>query len=80
MYDLSKHNIEHRIVSIHQPHVRPIVRGKCQAKVEFGSKIHLSLVDGISFLDELSWDVFNEGTYLMVYVEKYKKRFGSYPK
>lgn len=36
MYDLSKHNIEHRIVSIHQPHVRPIVRGKCQAKVEFG--------------------------------------------
>ena len=80
MYDERKHTIEHRIVSIHQPHVRPIVRGKSQAKVEFGSKIHVSLIDGISFLDELSWDAFNEGTHLMDYVEKYKKRFGFYPR
>jgi hypothetical protein len=33
MYDAHSHSIEHRIVSIHQPHVRPIVRGKSQAKV-----------------------------------------------
>jgi hypothetical protein len=51
MYKNRTHTIEHRIVSIHQPHVRPIVRGKSQAKVEFGSKIHVSLIDGISFLD-----------------------------
>ncbi|MDP3445857.1 MAG: transposase, partial [Ignavibacteria bacterium] len=65
MYDTKTHSIEDRIVSIHQPHVRPIVRGKSQAKVEFGSKIHVSLIDGISFLDELSWDAFNEGSQMM---------------
>lgn len=54
MHDSRLHRIDDRIVSIHQPHVRPIVRGKSQAKVEFGAKIHLSVTDGISFLDELS--------------------------
>ena len=67
-------------MSIHQPHVRPIVRGKSQAKVEFGAKIHVSLVDGISFLDELSWEAFNEGSHMMDYVEQYRKRFRFYPK
>jgi len=33
MYNSKVHRIEDRIVSIHQPHVRPIVRGKSQAKV-----------------------------------------------
>ncbi len=80
MYSDRTHSVEHRIVSIHQPHVRPIVRGKSQAKVEFGAKIHVSLIDGISFLDELSWDAFNEGSHMMEYVEKYRKRFGCYPK
>lgn len=80
MYDSKTHSIDHRIVSIHQPHVRPIVRGKAKAKVEFGSKINLAIVDGLSFLDDLSWDAFNEGTRLKSSVEKYKSRFGYYPK
>ncbi|MDP3352427.1 MAG: IS5 family transposase [Flavobacteriaceae bacterium] len=80
MYDSKTHSVEDRIVSIHQPHVRPIVRGKSQAKVEFGAKIHVSIIDGISFLDELSWDAFNEGSHMMDYVEQYRKRFGCYPK
>lgn len=80
MYESKTHSVEHRIVSIHQPHVRPIVRGKSTAKVEFGAKIHVSLVDGFAFLDEISWDAFNEGTHMMSYVENYKKRFGYYPK
>ena len=80
MYTNGVHRIDDRIVSIHQPHVRPIVRGKSQAKVEFGAKIHLSLIDGISFLDELSWDAFNEGSHMMEYIEKYRNRFGFYPK
>ena len=80
MYDSRSHRIEDRIVSIHQPHVRPIVRGKSQAKVEFGAKIHVSVIDGISFLDELSWDAFNEGSHMMDYVEKYHQRFGCYPR
>ncbi len=72
--------VDHRIVSIHQPHVRPIVRGKSQAKVEFGAKIHVSLIDGISLLDEINWEAFNEGSHMMDYIEKYKIRFGYYPK
>ena len=80
MYDKKVHSVEDRIVSIHQPHVRPIVRGKTNANVEFGSKIQVSLVKGIAFLDELSWDAFNEGAHLKKSVEKYKTRFGFYPK
>jgi transposase, IS5 family len=79
MWNERTHNVEHRIVSIHQPHVRPIVRGKQKAKVEFGSKIQLSLVNGYAFLDEFSWDAFNEGTLLIESVEHYKRRFGFYP-
>lgn len=80
MYSTHTHSIEDRIVSIHQPHVRPIVRGKTQAKVEFGAKIHVSVIDGICFLDELKWDAFNEGSHMMAYVEQYQKRFGCYPR
>jgi hypothetical protein len=79
MYDSKTHSIEDRIVSIHQPHVRPIVRGKTTADVEFGAKIQVSLMDGYAFLDDLSWDAFNEGTRLISSVEKYKARFGYYP-
>ena len=73
------HSVEHRIVSIHQPHVRPIVRGKANAYTEFGAKINVSLMNGYAFLDELSWEAFNEGTFLMSAVNDYRKRFGYYP-
>jgi transposase, IS5 family len=79
MYDKKIHTVEHRIVSIHQPHVRPIVRGKTNANVEFGAKIQMSIMNGITFLEDVSWDAFNEGTRLMSTVENYKKRFGYYP-
>jgi len=73
------HSVAHRIVSIHQPHVRPIVRGKANAKTEFGAKINVSLMNGYAFLDELSWEAFNEGTFLIPSVEAYKRRYGYYP-
>ncbi|HEY8659908.1 MAG TPA: transposase [Hanamia sp.] len=79
MHRTRTHRIDHRIVNIHQPHVRPIVRGKENAKTEFGSKLQMSLVGGFAFLDHLSWEAFNEGNYLMDSVEKYKNRFGFYP-
>ena len=75
----NKYSIADRIVSLHQPHVRPIVRGKLKAKIEFGSKIHVSLVSGFAFLDAISWDAFNEGSYMLEYIENYKRRFGYYP-
>ena len=79
MHRTHTHRIDHRIVNIHQPHVRPIVRGKEAAKTEFGSKIQMSLVQGFTFLDYFSWEAFNEGGYLMDSIEKYKTRFGFYP-
>lgn len=48
MYKSDRKSISDRIVSISQPHVRPIVRGKAAAKTEFGMKLSISVVDGIS--------------------------------
>lgn len=79
MHRTRTHRINYRIVNIHQPHVRPIVRGKENAKTEFGSKLQMSLVEGFAFIDHLSWEAFNEGKYLIDSVEKYKSRFGFYP-
>jgi len=61
MYRVKTHRVDDRIVSISQPHVRPIVRGKAAAEVEFGAKISVSCVDGMCFVDRLSWDAYNEG-------------------
>lgn len=80
MHRTRSKRIDDRIVNIHQPHVRPIVRGKEKAKVEFGSKLQVSIVKGFTFIDHLSWDAFNEGKYLKTSVENYKSRFGFYPK
>lgn len=80
MYELRTHRIEDRIVSISQPHIRPMVRGKASAPVEFGAKVSVSMVNGYAFLERLSWDSFNEGVTLIETLEAYKKRFGCYPK
>jgi hypothetical protein len=66
-------------VSISQPHVRPIVRGKARADVEFGAKISISLVDGYCYADRLSWEAYNESGDLKWQIEEYRKRFGVYP-
>ncbi len=58
MYQTRQHRIEDRIVSLSQPHVRPIVRSKAGTPVEFGAKISLSFVNGQVFLEHLSWDNF----------------------
>jgi hypothetical protein len=79
MFAEKKHQVDNRIVSIHQPHVRPIVRGKANAKVEFGAKIEVSIMNGFSFLEELSWEAYNESTRLMATIERFRKRFGVYP-
>lgn len=79
MYDQRVHRIDNRIISISQPHVRPILRGKRNAETEFGAKVSISLVNGYSFIEKLSWDNFNEGTGLQAAVEAYYHRNGFYP-
>ena len=60
MYDKRAHQCDDRIVSISQPHVRPIVRGKQGKSVEFGAKLGLSVMDGFMTKDTLSWEAYNE--------------------
>ena len=43
------HHASDWIVSVRQSWVRPIVRGKTTADVEFGAKISISMVDGYQF-------------------------------
>jgi hypothetical protein len=79
MYRERKHRVEDRIVSIGQPHVRPVVRGKAGSEVEFGSKLMISVVDGYTRIEELAWENYNEGTLLKAAVDAYKERYGYYP-
>lgn len=53
--------IKDRIVSLDKPYIRPIVRGKEVKLVEFGAKVNKIQIDGISFIEKLSYDAFNEG-------------------
>jgi hypothetical protein len=79
MFEKNSKRVDDRIVSISQPHVRPIKRGKAGRETEFGAKLSLSVVDGFSFVDRLSWDNYNEGTDLVEQIKRYQCRFGFYP-
>ena len=80
MYRNKARRCDHRIVSISQPYVRPIVRGKQDKPVEFGAKLSVSLsTDGLASVDELRWDAFHEGHDLPAQVEAYQQRYGHYP-
>ncbi len=79
MFKQRSSRIDDRIISISQPHVRPIVRGKAKAKTEFGAKISASVIDGYTFIDLISWDSFNESERLIKQVEKFHETYGHYP-
>lgn len=80
MYENRKHSIPDRIVSIAQPWVRPIVRGKAHVNTKFGAKLHISMVDGYARIERLSFDAFNESTDFFKAVEAYRSSHGYYPK
>ena len=79
MYESGTHRCEGRIVSLQQPHVRPIVRGKRPDPTEFGQKLHLSVVNGYTFIEQTCWNNFSEGNDLPQVVENYFRRYGCYP-
>jgi len=66
-----------RIVNLVQSHIRPTMRGKARAAVEFGATISVSLRNGFAFLHRISWDPYNESEDLIVQAKKYKH--GCYP-
>ena len=79
MYSTKSHRCDDRIISIHQPHVRPIIRGKLNKSVDFGAKISVSLTpQGLAKVDHLRWDAFNEGGDLETQVEVYQRHYGYY--
>jgi hypothetical protein len=79
MYDTKTQSHPDRIVSIYQPHVRPIPRGKIKSRIEFGSKLGVSLDQGFARIDTFSWDAYNEGGDLTKQVEHFKELHGHYP-
>ena len=77
MYD---NMVENQIVSISQPWMRPIVRGKVKAPVEFGAKPDLSIdAKGYARIENISFDAYNESTCLQDAVNAYYERTGYYP-
>ena len=79
MWVSSTQKIEDRIVSLTQPHLRPIVRGKAGATTEFGAKLSASCFEGFVLLERLSWDNYNESLDLKSQIESYKELTRFYP-
>ena len=79
MFETGTHSIPRRIVSLPQPWVRPIVRGKVHANTEFGVKLYISLVDGYIRIERLDFEPYNEAEDFYRAVEGYRARYGRYP-
>lgn len=79
-YHADSRRIPDRIVSLFLSHISPIVRGKARCNVEFGAKILISVTgEGFTFLDRLSYDLYNEGEDLKAQAIAYRRRHGHYP-
>jgi hypothetical protein len=81
MYREKSHRVDNRIVSLHRPYVRPVVRGKSGKDVEFGPKVALTHAGGFMFVDHFAHDVFSEadGNIVRSQVKKFRERFGKNP-
>ncbi len=80
MYDNKVHSVGNRIVSISQPWIRPIVRGKLDAPVEFGAKLDVSIdSEGYARIEKTSFEAYNECICLKEAAERFKERTGHYP-
>ncbi len=77
MFQKKERRCEDRIVSVFQPHVRPIVRGNAGKSTEFRAKIRVNM--RLLMGSPLLIGYFNESTDLKSQVERYKDRFGYLP-
>ena len=81
MWDNRVHSVEHRIVSISQPWIRPIVRGKAKAPTEFGAKFEVIIDErGYARMTRISFEAFNESEKLQEALIRYHERTGRWPK
>ena len=79
MYDEHTHSVPDRIVSLSRPFIRPVVRGEAGKPVEFGAKLDISVSDGWTRLEVLSFVAYNEAINLQEMAERYMERTGHYP-
>ena len=79
MFESKTHSIPQRIVSLSQPWVRPIVRGKAHANTEFGAKLHISLVNGYARIERLDFEAYNESEDFWKALHRYHDRYGRWP-
>ena len=79
MYRNHTHRVENRIVSLSQPEIRPIMRGKSKSPVEFGPKIDVSIMDGVIDIERFSFNAFNESGDLGSTLDHYYDVHGEYP-
>ena len=72
MHENNTHKVADLIVSISQPYVRPVVRGKTSKPTEFGAKLYLSIDEwGFARIEYLSFDAYNEGPMFIQALEAY---------
>lgn len=76
MFSTGNYSIPNKILSISKSYIRPIVRGKEVKKVEFGAKVNMIQIDGINFIEHLSFDAFNEGPRLIESIRYSRTLFG----
>ncbi|WP_353948731.1 IS5 family transposase [Sporolactobacillus sp. Y61] len=79
MYRNKTHRVDHRIVSLSQPYVRPIKHGKAKQNTESGPKIDASIQDGIIEIERVDFNAFNESTDFQKAIERYKEQHDHYP-
>ena len=80
MYQTKTNRIDDRIVSLHMPFIRPIMRGKVPTPTEFGPKMDLAVDEmGNMRISYYSYDAYNESVHLIDAIEDYKERNGHYP-
>jgi IS5 family transposase len=79
MYESKTNRISDRLVSVWQPHVRPIVRGKASASTEFGAQVSVSVMNGYRRIHRIAWDPYHESSDLEEQLEHYKSTYGCYP-
>lgn len=76
LYQHPGNKVPNRIVSLHKPYIRPIKRGKENKPTEFGAKVHVMQIDGLSLIEHLSFKAFNECKRFKISVLKHKILFG----
>ena len=79
MYRQHTHRVADRIVSLDQPAIRPIIRGKAKDPVEFGPKIDVSISHGVVAVERFAFNAFNESADLPATIDHYFDTYGTYP-